>query len=212
MNPIKKWQNECFAKNAVEVLNKKHYNAIYAENADAAKKLVLNMIPENSTVALGGSVTLLDMGFLDIFRTEKYKFFERYNPTPPLTILEVYRQSLLADYLVTSANAITKNGEIVCTDSSGNRVAGMIFGPNNVIIVAGVNKIVKNIDEAFKRIRKIAPLNAKRLGHIAPCVQTGECADCDCDGRICNYTGIIHNGKKIKNRITVIMVAEELGF
>jgi hypothetical protein len=119
---------------------------------------------------------------------------------------------MLADYLVTSTTALTRNGELVNTDSSGNRVAGMIFGPKNVIVVCGVNKIVDTIDDAFKRIRETAPMNAKRLGHDAPCVNTGVCVDCQVPGRICNYSGIIHNGRKVPGRITVIIVAEDLGY
>jgi len=212
MNPIKKWHNQCLANDMVEILNKKHFNAIYAETAEDAKKLLLDMIPEKSSIAMGGSVTLGDMGLVEIFRSEKYNFFDRYNQPSYNDMVEVYRQSLLADYLVTSTNAITKNGELVNTDCSGNRVAGMIFGPKNVIIVAGVNKIVKNIDEAFERIKHIAPINAKRIRHQTPCSQTGFCTDCDARERICNFTTIIHNGLKYKDRTTIIVVAEDLGY
>ncbi len=212
MNPIKKWYYQRLARDMVEVLNKKHYNALYAQNTGEAKKMVLDMIEEGASVAVGGSVTIMDMGLVDEFRKPKYRFFERFKQPSYEAVVEVYRQSFMADYLVTSTNAITKNGELVNTDSSGNRVSSMIFGPEKVIIVAGVNKIVDDLDEAFKRIKRIAPMNARRINHKSPCAITGKCEDCDCGDRICNYTTIIHNGRKVKDRITIIMTAEELGY
>lgn len=212
LNPIKKWNCQCLAKDMVKRLNNKHYNAMYADNADEAKRIVIDMIEEGASVCMGGSVTLMDMDMINELRKPKYKFFDRFNQPSWDAIVETFRQSFLADYLVTSTNAITKNGELVFTDSGGNRAAGVILGPKKVIIVAGVNKIVDNLDDAFKRIRRIAPINVKRIGHNAPCTVTGICEDCDCDDRACNYTSIIHNGRKFKDRITVIMVADELGY
>ena len=107
---------------------------------------------------------------------------------------------------------ITRQGQIVNMDSSGNRVAGIIFGPRQVIIVAGTNKVVDTLDDALKRIKTIAPLNAKRLGHQTPCAETGKCMDCQIPARICNSIGIVNHGMKFDGRITVIMIAEELGF
>lgn len=212
MDEIKKWQYQCKGKEIVDILNSKSYNAIYTENLVEAKEKLLNMIEEGSSIALGGSVTLNEMGLVDHIREGNYNFYDRYNqPSWPETV-ECMRQSMVADYLITSTNAITKNGEIVNNDCTGNRVAGMIFGPKKVIIVAGVNKVVDTIDDAFKRIRDIAPLNVKRVGHKTPCAETGKCEDCNIPDRMCNYTTIIHHGMKFKDRITVIIVAEEVGY
>ena len=212
MESVKKWFRQTKAQKMVEVLIEKGYTGIYCDTASEAKEKILELVKKGSTVAVGGSVTTGDMGLVDIFRGEDYKFFERYKQPTWEDTFETYRQSMLADYLVTSTTALTKNGELVNTDSSGNRVGGMIFGPKNVIVVLGANKIVNTIDDAFKRIREVAPMNAKRLGHVAPCVETGICEDCQVPGRICNYTGIIHNGRKVPGRITVIVVAEDLGY
>ena len=213
MNKIVKWKNLCKAKKITEVLNKKHFKTCYVETLEEAKTKLISMIKEGSSVAIGGSTTLSDMGMVDVLRKGNYKFFDRYQDLPfDPDIVEIERQSLLADYLITGTNAITKNGELVNTDCTGNRVAAMIFGPKNVIIVAGVNKIVDNIDAAFKRIREIAPMNSKRIGHETPCAQTGFCENCDCKKRICNYTTIIHNGIKFEGRIKIIIVADELGY
>lgn len=214
MEEIKQWKNICKAKSIVEILNKKHFKASYVETLEQGKNLLLSMIEENSTVAIGGSETLAVMNLVEILRKGKYKFFDRYNKSLPFDpdIVEIHRKSLTADYLITGTNAITKNGELVNTDCTGNRVAPMIFGPKNVIIVCGVNKIVENIDDAFKRIREIAPMNSKRIHHETPCVETGFCTDCDCKKRICNFTTIIHNGIKFEGRIKIIIVAQELGY
>jgi hypothetical protein len=212
MNKYIKRQCQVIAKEMVEVLKEKSYDAFYAEDLEEAKKLVLNMIPYKSSVAVGGSETLAAMGIVDIFRQGDYDFFDRYQNIPFTETVEIYRQSMLADFLVTSTNALTRKGELVNTDSSGNRVAGMIFGPKRVIVVAGANKVVDNLDEALKRIRKIAPMNAFRNGHKVPCVETGICVDCQLQQSVCNSIGIINHGRKFEGRITVIMVAEEAGF
>ncbi|WP_234122782.1 lactate utilization protein [Clostridium hydrogenum] len=212
MNKYKKIKYQLLAKEMVEILKDKGYVSYYAEDKEEAKKKVLNLIPEGASISVGGSETLGAMGMTEEFRSEKYKFFDRFKPMSYEELYEVYRQSLLSDYFVSSTNAITRNGELVNTDSSGNRVASMIIGPKKVIIVAGANKVVENLDEAFRRIEEIAPMNATRVHHKAPCTETGRCMHCESQSSVCNYTGIIRNGRKEKDRITIIMVAEELGF
>jgi L-lactate utilization protein LutB len=212
MNQYKKIQYQLIAKEMVDVLKEKGYISYYAEDKEEAKKKILELIPEGSSISVGGSETLGAMNMIEEFRSEKYKFFDRFQKMSYEELYEIYRQSLLSDYFVSSTNAITKNGQLVNTDSSGNRIASMIIGPKKVIIVAGANKVVDNLDEAFKRIKKIAPMNAIRVRHKAPCVQTGKCVQCEVQSSVCNYTGIIENGRKEAGRISVIMVAEELGF
>lgn len=213
VNNTKEMENLCKAKEIVDTLNKKHFKALYVETIAEAKEKLLGMIEEGASVAIGGSTTLSEMGLVDILRNGNYKFFDRYQDLPfDPDIVEIHRKSLTADFLLTGTNAITKNGELVNTDCTGNRVAPMIFGPKNVIIVAGVNKIVDSLDDAFKRIRKIAPMNSKRIKHETPCIETGHCMDCDCKKRICNFTTIIHNGIKFEGRIKIIIIAEELGY
>jgi len=213
MDEIHKWKNQCQAKAIVEVLNKNHFKASYVENIAEAKEKLMGMIEKGSSVAVGGSETLQAMGIVELLRKGNYKFFDRYQHLPfDPDIVEIHRQSLTADYLLTGTNAITENGELVNTDCTGNRVAPMIFGPKNVIIVAGVNKVVADLDDAFKRIREIAPMNSKRIKHETPCVETGYCVDCDCKKRICNFTTIIHNGIKFEGRIKIIIIAEKVGY
>jgi L-lactate utilization protein LutB len=212
VDSYKKWQMQCLAEEAVDILTKSHYDACYAENLEEALKIVTGMIPEGSSVALGGSQTLSEMGILDVLRRGNYKLFDRYQDLPHEEIVEIMRQSLLSDFLITGTNAITRNGELVNMDCSGNRVAGMIFGPKRVIVVAGANKLVENVDDAVKRIRTIAPLNSKRIKHETPCTKTGKCMDCHDKKRICNYLTVINNGWKFEGRISVIVIADEVGF
>ena len=212
MNKYKKIQYQLIANNMVEILEESGYTAFYAENKEQARAKVLDLIPEGASIAVGGSETLNEMNLIDEFRNEKYKFFDRYANLPFEEIVEIYRQSLLADYFISSTNAITKNGELVNIDSSGNRVASLIFGPKKVIVVAGINKVVDNLDDALKRLKQIAPMNAIRVKHKVPCVHTGTCLECTSEKSVCNSIGIINSGKKDPGRIIIIMVAEELGF
>ena len=184
----------------------------FPDGAAAADHL-FTLIPEGAKVGLGGSMTLDALGVVDRLRAGPYRLIDRYRTPSWEATMAAYREALLADVFVTGVNAITRKGELVCIDSSGNRVAAMIFGPARVIVVAGVNKIVENLDGAFARLKAIAPLNCRRLGHKTPCADTGACpGECLCADRMCNYTGIIHHGLKEKDRIHVLLVAEQLGF
>lgn len=212
MDEIKKWKYQCDGKEIVKMLNAKNYNAIYVDHIEQAKEKVLELIPKGSSIALGGSVTLNEMDLVNTFRNGDYKFYDRYQDLPFPEIVEIMRQSMVADYLVTSTNAITRQGELVNMDCSGNRAAGMIFGPKKVIIIAGANKIVENLEEAQKRIKRVAIMNAKRINHKTPCAETGFCQDCNVAGRVCNYMSVVNNGGKFEGRFTVIIVGDEVGY
>ena len=211
-NASEKQNYQDIAKEIIGILKNKGYDAHYAEDLNAAKDIALQMIAENSVIGLGGSTTLGETGLVEIFRDGKYKLIDRYNQPSKEAMFEAYKEALHSDYFVSGTNAITKNGELVNIDASGNRVAAMIYGPKRVIIIAGVNKIVDTLDDAFQRIKEIAPLNCKRFNITAPCVKSGICEECDDPQRMCNYTTIIHNGRKFEGRISVIIIPEKLGF
>ncbi|MCX7028306.1 MAG: lactate utilization protein [Spirochaetes bacterium] len=173
---------------------------------------LFSLIPAGLKVGLGGSTTLAELGVVERLRAGPYRLIDRYRTANWDATMDAYREALLADVFVTGVNAITRKGELVCIDSSGNRVAAMIFGPRRVIVVAGINKIVDDLDAAFARLRTIAPLNCRRLGHRTPCAESGVCEGCLSTETMCNYTGIIHHGLKEKDRIYVILLAESLGF
>lgn len=215
MEKYRKWLYTLKAKKVVKVLNERKYDAIIVENLEEAKKIILDTIPENSSVAMGGSVTLNEMNMVETIRNGNYKFFDRFNPNLSFKEeVEVYREGLSADYFLSSTNAITEDGMLVNVDCTGNRASSMIFGPRHVIVVAGFNKIVKNLDEALKRLKEIAPMNCKRLkGHnAAPCVDTGECSDCNIKQRMCNYISIVQHGGKFEGRFKIIIVLDDIGF
>ncbi len=197
----------------VEALNTNNIECVVAADKQEALEKALALIPEGSTVGLGGSVTVEQIGLLEKLRTGNYTLYDQYAPDIDFEEnMKRRKQGLTAEYFVAGTNAITSDGRLVNVDGLGNRVGAQAFGPNKVILVAGVNKIVKDVHEAFERIEKIAgPINAKRVNAASPCADTGVCIDCDSPARICNIYTIIRR-MMIPGRITLILVRESLGF
>lgn len=196
-----------------EALRRNNYYAVCADNCEEALEIIENLLDENCTVAVGGSMTLTEVGVLDLLRSGRYEFYDRYEEgLSKEQINEIHKKAFFCDAYVTSTNAVTENGELLNIDGRGNRVAAMIFGPESVIVVAGYNKIVKDIDAAYRRIKEFAaPANAVRLNCKTPCTVTGKCSDCKSDSRICADT-VIMGHQMVKDRIKVILVGEELGY
>ena len=213
MDKYRKRRAQAIAREMTELLAEKGYITYYAETVEEARDRVLELIPQGASVGVGGSETLKAMDMINILRNGNYRFFDRYQEGLPFSeVEEIYRQALLADVFLSSTNAITRQGQLVNIDSSGNRVAALSYGPRKVIIVAGVNKVVDTLEDAMKRLRQIAPLNAMRVHHKAPCVETGRCMDCQLHASVCNSVGIINHGRKTPGRFTIIMIAAEVGF
>lgn len=216
MDAVIKWNYENKAHEIVDILNGHMFDAKYAENVDAAKKMVEDLIPEGASIAVGGSVTLNETGIMsDIVRSPKYNFIDRFNAGSFENMLELYRQGQHSDVFVTSVNAVTKEGQLVCMDCTGNRVSSLIFGPKKVIVVVGVNKIVNTLEEGIARCKKIAPLNARRLPHKGtPCFEDGVCKKniCRMHDRVCNSIGVVDGCYYFPGRISVIVVPEVLGY
>lgn len=213
MKEIKKKIKKREVLELMETLRQKNYIPIYAENSKEAREVILNLIPLNSSIALGGSVTINELDIIDTFRSDKYYLFDRYNQPDWSSTLKCMRDGMLADYFLTSTNAISKNGELVQTDSGGNRVSSLLWGPKNVIIVCGINKLVNTWQDGMKRIKDfVGPLNSKRINHKTPCNISGVCEDCVTKQRICNFTSIVRSGKRMENSITIIIINEEVGY
>jgi L-lactate utilization protein LutB len=220
---------EKLAKRAVENFNRRGINAQYAATREEALSMVMDMIPGGVTVGTADSVTLLQVGVLSALRkrgqNEVINPFVRNEEGNHVVGEEerdnLKRKVLLSDVYVIGTNAVTLDGKLVNTDAGGNRVAAMIFGPRKVIVVVGANKIVKDVDDAIKRIREVAaPQNVIRHGtkhHSTalldlPCAKTGICTDCNHPRRLCRYTTIIEGvGAMQQGRINVILVGERLG-
>ncbi len=206
------WLLRRTAREIVAVLRARGFVAQAVEDEAEALKAALALVPEGATVGLGGSMTLEAIGAVEALRAGPYRLIDRYRTESWDETMAAYRRGLDADVFLTGTNAITRAGELVCVDCSGNRAAAMIFGPRRVVVVAGANKVVEGLDEAFARLRRVAPLNCRRLGHKTPCAESGRCEDCMIPERMCNYTAIIHDGLKEKDRFHVVVVAKELGF
>jgi L-lactate utilization protein LutB len=200
-------------KRTLENLEKNNMEAFYVEDETKVVEKVAELINEGDTVSVGGSMTLFETGVIDYLRCGKFNFLDRYaEGLSAADMKELFRKSFSADAYFVSSNAVTEEGELYNVDGTGNRVAAMIYGPDNVIVVVGVNKIVADEDEAIERIRNIsAPANAMRLNRNTPCTKVGYCMDCKSPDRICNaYVLIGRQG--VKGRIKVIIVGEKLGY
>jgi len=197
----------------VSSLQKREFNAFSARCGDEARDRILEMIAPGSTVGVGGSVTLRQIGLVEALESKGHTVYQRWGPQVTQSPeMDTRRAMLTCDVFLTSSNAITAEGELVNMDGIGNRVSAMIFGPSKVIVVAGWNKIVTDLNAAVLRIRNVAaPLNAKRLELKVPCAKTGYCSDCDSPDNMCRVTTIISR-KPRRTDITVVLVAEQLGF
>jgi len=201
------------AAQMIVAFKNRHIEAFYcATNAEAVKQ-ALALIPPDATVSWGGSVTLNEVGLLDAVRHRGFKTIDRDAHADAAARLEATRQSLHADVYLTSVNAIAEDGQMVNVDGMGNRVAAMAFGPKRVIVVAGMNKVVKTVEDAVARARGFAsPVNVQRVGaKKTPCASTGSCADCQSEDCICSCI-VTTRMSKIPGRLKVVLVGQNLGF
>jgi len=216
VNELKAKVMEKRAEKAVSALRKRNIDAHFIRNREEALKLILGMIPKGATVALGGSVTLIETGLLDLLRKkEGITLLDRYKPgISKEEVAKMRLAGLTADCFISGTNAITLDGKLVNIDGIGNRVAAMAYGPDKVIIIAGYNKIVRDVEEGIRRIKEVAaPPNTVRVGANTPCSKTGFCNESACfpPERICNIITIIE-GQRVSGRMSVVILAEELGF
>lgn len=194
-------------------LKKNNMEAYYAEDEKELLKMIAPMLKTGETISSGGSVTLQETGILGFLRNGNYNFLDRYKEgLSPFDIEEIFRKSFFADTYFVSSNAVTEDGELYNVDGTGNRTAAILFGPKQVIVVVGINKIVRDLDAAQKRLHEIAaPANCIRLNRSTPCTKTGFCMNCESKERICNEYVVIRRQNK-PGRIKVIIVGKDLGY
>lgn len=203
-------------------LEKNNIGAYYVQTAQEVVPLIKTLVHKGESVSNGGSQTLEQTGVIELLKSGDYDFIDRTGLEGE-AVRQAYIRAFGCDTYFCSSNAVTENGELYNVDGNSNRVACIVYGPRQVIMVVGVNKIVKNIDEAVERVKcKAAPPNTVRLGLDTPCSKTGSCISlskenpfvsdgCMCGGRICcNY--VISAHQRHRNRIKVIIVNEELGY
>jgi hypothetical protein len=206
------WFQEKQVERTIHALKKNSFEALFVSNSKAAFEEVMKRIPDGSMVGVGGSVTLAQIGLLDALGKRNIQLVWPVQQAKNMDErMELIRKSFSSDIFLSSTNAITEDGELFNVDASGNRVGAMFIGPKKTIIVTGVNKIVKDLGAAEKRVREwVAPQNAKRLGTKTPCVETGVCGDCSSPDRICNIYVTLAK-RPSRTDVLIILVGEKLG-
>lgn len=200
------------AEKLIEKFERRGIEGHYFKDSASLLDFVKNLIPENSSISWGGSMTLAGTGVVDYLKTGSFNLIDREKADTPEKILQIYRDAFSADYYFTGSNAITMDGKLVNIDGNGNRVAAMCFGPSFVIVIAGMNKVVKDEVSAMDRVKNLAaPMNTVRLSRANPCADSGKCEHCLTPECICSQTVIIRRSG-IKGRIKVLLVGEAYGF
>lgn len=207
------WFIDKQVEKVIDALDKRNMQGIFVKDEVELLNVLKDLVEKNSVVGVGDSLTLAETGILDLLRNGDYIFLDKYKEG--LTKNEkkkIYIQNFSADTFLCSTNALTEDGELYNIDGNGSRVAPMIYGPKQVIIVTGINKLVRNKEEAEQRARNYAaPIDAKRLNKDTPCTKIGHCVDCKSPNRICNAFVTI-SGQLVKDRIKVVIVGKSLGY
>ena len=205
-------RNEKIGKKVCDTLNSRGFCACYCNTKQDALIKALSFIPEGKTVSWGGCKSAEEIGLIEAVKNGNYTVLDRDTAQTPEERQQIMKQALTCDVFLTGTNAITETGELVNIDGMGNRVAAMTYGPDSVIVIAGINKLVSNVMDAANRARTTAaPINAQRFDIKAPCKIDGVCHDCNSPDSICSY--IVRTRRcKPEGRIKVILVGESLGF
>ena len=202
-------RNEMLAQKVMKGLKSRRMNGYYAAGKEEALAKALELIPEGSTINMGGCMSAREIGLFDALKAGNYNFVDRDEA-------EDRRAAMIAafeaDVFLASANAITEDGIMVNIDGAANRIAALAFGPRKLVMIVGMNKVCPDVDTAIKRARNVAaPINAQRFGLTTPCSKTGACADCKSADSICCQM-LITRFAMDENRVHVILVNDSLGF
>ncbi len=212
MNEMIQKRNVLLGKAVIANLAKRNMEGYYCATKAEALQKALELIPATDTVCWGGSVTIGEIGLVDAVK-ERNPVIDRDTATTMEEKVEIMRKGLTCDTFIMSTNAISEDGILVNIDGNGNRVASLIFGPKQVVIIAGINKVAKDLDSAIARARSTAaPINAQRFDGIqTPCAKTGVCSNCHAVDCMCCQVVITRHSRHA-GRIKVILVGEDLGF
>ncbi|NYB75238.1 lactate utilization protein [Sedimentibacter hydroxybenzoicus DSM 7310] len=184
----------------------------YFDSLEDVKLYLLDVIPLDCKVGIGHSGTLQKMNITELLIQRGNIVYDKELGKDRNESKAIKKEALLSDWYISGSNAVSVDGRIINVDHSGNRVAAITFGPDKVIIVVGVNKVVDTVKEGINRVKNIAsPLNAKRAGYNPPCVELNKCVDCSSKERVCNYLSIVE-GQTDGNRMKLCIVNEECGF
>ncbi len=209
MNEIIQKRNRLYSDTVIRGLNSRNMSGYYAETKDEALKKALELIPEGSSVTMGGAMSVHEIGLVDALKNGNYNFIDRdAEADKRAAMLKAYD----ADVFLSSANAMTEDGVLINIDGNSNRVSAIAQGPKKVVFIVGMNKVCPDVDSALKRARNTAaPINAQRFGLNTPCAKTGACMNCKSPDTICCQF-LITRYSRHEGRIHVILVGEDLGF
>lgn len=201
------------AKTIIGNLQKRNMEGFYCASKEELVRTILPMLEKGSSIAWGGSETFKECGMLTALEQDgSFELIDRSKAGTPEESRKIFGQTAMCDYYFMSTNAITLNGELVNIDGNGNRVSALIHGPQHVFIIAGMNKVTRDVEDGVKRVRVSAcPPNGVRLNKSTPCATTGRCGECLSDECMCNQI-VITRKSGHKGRIKVFLVGEELGF
>jgi L-lactate utilization protein LutB len=209
----KEWHHEKLLEKLKANLEKRDFNVKILRTREEVHQFIEEAIPQESSVGLGGSVTTRELGIDTLLQNRGNTLYDHWRDgLTKEEILRTIRKQPQSEYFLTSVNAVTMDGQLVNIDMTGNRVASMIFGPPHVIAFIGVNKLVKDLDQAMWRIKHIAtPQNSKRKNLGAPCEKTGYCIDCKTKASLCKITTII-DYRPPATKFTIVLLPLQLGF
>ena len=196
----------------VKNLKSRHFDAYYCSTKEEALAKALELIPTGSTVGWGGCWSAEQIGLIEAVKAGDYSVIDRSTGKTPEEVVKLMKQCLTADVFITGANGLSMDGQMVNIDGNGNRVAAIVYGPDSVIVVAGMNKVCDTVEDAFTRAKTVAaPVNNMRFNNENPCKFTGKCAQCKTETCICNQYLVTRNCRPA-GRIKFILVGEDLGF
>ena len=209
---VRKMRNEVLANRVVKNLESRNMEAYFVKTKEEALKKALELIPKGSSISWGGTASAKEIGLLDAVHEGNYEVYDREEAQTPELKNEIAHKALDCDFFIGSTNALAENGVMVNIDGNANRVAAFAFGPKNVLLIVGMNKVVKSEEDAMSRARnEAAPINAQRFGLDTPCSKNGMCYDCKSPDCICCQI-LITRYSRVAKRIKVILVDENLGF
>ena len=212
MTQMQKMYYEKRGQVLVKNLRSRHFDAFYCATREEALEKALSLIPEGDSIGWGGSMTCQQIGLMDAVRAGNFRPIDRDACQTPAEREDAMRRALVADTFLTSANAISLDGQMVNIDGNGNRVAAIVYGPRQVIVVAGMNKVEDTLEAAITRARTVAaPMNQQRFDLPNPCGATGSCCDCRSETCICNHILVTRHCRPA-GKIKFILVGEDLGF
>lgn len=212
MSSAKKMYYEKRGQILVKNLKSRHFDAYYCADKQSALEKALELIPKEQSVSWGGCESAVEIGLIQTLQSGVYHTIDRSKGATAEERTKLMKQGMMADVFITGANGLSLDGQMVNIDGTGNRVAPIVYGPDSVIVIAGMNKVEDTLDSAVCRARTVAaPINKQRFDNVTPCAVTGSCADCKAEGCICNQILITRHCRPV-GRIKFIIVGEDLGF